>query len=68
MFDTFCILNLQLRLWDSYISKTMSGLHCVEEDSELDAVAHLALARRQNQRTAFWGNANDKNSRLAAVF
>ncbi len=45
----------------------MSSLHCVEEDSGLDAVAHLALARRQNQKEHF-GITKDETVAYAAVF
>lgn len=41
------ILNLHLRLWDSYIAVWMSGLRFAVEGRRAVAVAHLAQARRQ---------------------
>ena len=41
------ILNLHLRLWDSYIAGWMSGLRLQWKAEDSVAVAHLAQARRQ---------------------
>lgn len=55
MCDHLDILNLHLRLWDTYIFSWMSGLHYAGEGRRLCAVTHLALARRQNSRTGILG-------------
>ena len=60
MCDPLFILNLHLRLWDSYIVDWMSGRHYAAEDRRSvedthlamardTAVAHLAVARRQKK-------------------
>ena len=48
MCDPLFILNLHLRLWDSYIVDWMSG-HYAAEDKRDTAVTHLAVARRQKK-------------------
>ena len=65
MYDNPTILNLHLRLWDSYMNNQMSGqsnfayaVNCVIralEGRRLAAVTHLALARRQNRRKRHFG-------------
>ena len=54
MFDTLAILNLHLRLWDSYIADWKSGRHCAAEDRRCVAVTHLALLGVKVQEPAFW--------------
>ena len=55
MCDPLFILNLHLRLWDSYIVDWMSGRHYAAEDKRDTAVTHLAVARRQKRETALRG-------------
>ena len=47
MCDPLFILNLHLRLWDSYIVDWMSGRHYAAEDRKSVEDTHLAAARRQ---------------------
>lgn len=54
MFDAPAILNLHLRLWDSYIANWKSSRHCAAEDGRNVAVTHLALLGVKVQETAFW--------------
>jgi len=42
VYDHLDILNLHLRLWDTYIFSWMSGLHYAGEGRKLCAVTHLA--------------------------
>ena len=58
--DPLLILNLHLRLWDSYIVDWMSGRHYAAEDRRDTAVAHLASARRQNKGNGTPGFTKDK--------
>ena len=65
MYDNPTILNLHLRLWDSYMNNQMLGQsnfayasNCVMralENRKLSAVTHLASARRQNRRKRHFG-------------
>ena len=55
MCDNLVILNLQYFKRDSYISKKMSSHHVVVEGRNLDAVAHLAVARSQNTGNGILG-------------
>ena len=68
MLDNSDILNLQYFKRDSYISKNMSSHHVEVEDRNLDAVAHLAMARSQNTEPAFWGHTKNKAVVFATAF
>ena len=54
MFDTPAILNLHLRLWDSYIADWKSSRHYAAEGRRCVAVTHLALLGVKVQEPAFW--------------
>jgi len=58
MFDNSCILNLQLRLWDSYIA--LSNVKPPRGEGRRSvAVTHLASARRQKAGTGISGATKD---------
>lgn len=68
MFDQLRILNLHLRLWDSYIGDWMSSRHYAAEGRRDPAVTHLASARRQKGATAFRGKENSESHAYGSLY
>ena len=63
MFDELIILNLHLRLWDSYIVDWMSGRHYAAEDRRSVEDTHLAAARRQWEGNGISGTVKNEPCR-----
>ena len=68
MFDNPLILNLHLRLWDSYIAGWMPSLRLQWKAVRSVAVTHLALARRQNSGNGILGLQKKKSICLQMLF